>query len=212
MVVGCCVHLLGAWLVSVDGLGLGRCRGLGRSNRAGAFASSLPGALRRVMYRSPDEQSREHTGVYFSTSPHWIRLYGSVASAALALVVALTLAACVEARVVGSFLAGVAAALTGGATYLRLSRKTIAAVLNPTAGTLHITDQNATIELDALVFARAQTFGECSVMIEFLEPGPPELQSLRSTSVWLGASADHTEKLGAALAEHVKVNLSHRPM
>ena len=30
LVVGCCVHLLGAWLVSVDGLGLGRCHGLGR--------------------------------------------------------------------------------------------------------------------------------------------------------------------------------------
>lgn len=160
------------------------------------------------MYRSPDEQSHERTWVYFSTCPHWLRVYLSVAVAGLPLVLGLTLAACVSAGVFGSGLAVMLAALAGGATYLRLSRKSVAAMLNPTEGTLRITDPSETLALDGLVFVQALTFGECSVTVEFLD----QSNTRRSTSVWFGASCNDAEKLTAALTAHVKRNLGHRPM
>lgn len=160
------------------------------------------------MYRSPDEQSREPTAVYFSTWPRWFRVYASVAVAGLPLVFGLTLAACVRAGVFGSGVAVMLAVLAGVATYLRLSRKSVAAVLNPTEGTLRITDPSETLALDGLVFVQALTFGECSVTVEFLD----QSNTRRSTSIGFGASCNDAEKLTAAVTAHVKRNLSHRPM
>jgi hypothetical protein len=130
----------------------------------------------------------------------------SVAVAGLPLVLGLTLAACVSAGVFGSGLAVMLAALAGGATYLRLSRKSVAAMLNPTEGTLRITDPSETLALDGLVFVQAITYG--SVTVEFLD----QSNTRRSTSVWFGASCNDAEKLTAALTAHVKRNLGHRPM
>lgn len=163
-----------------------------------------------VMYRTPETQSREHTVLYCSTCPHWLRVYASVASAGLALVFGITLAACTGGGAVGFGFATAVATLVGGATYLRYARRSVAAVLNPTEGTLLITDgkEAKTIELDGLVLARALIAADCSVTIEFLERGALELRHRKSASVWLGASADDAVRLAAALAAFAEENLS----